>query len=314
MLKHLAIRNYQSIKKADLDLAPVTLIVGQNFAGKSTVLRTLRALAFNQSGDEFIRHGEKSAYVELGIETGEGELTTVGWEKPRGKSATYGLLDQTFTKTRSGVPEQVADLLGIREIPIDKAFSISPQFQMQWDAPLIVGDSGSRVARILGKLTRLDVVVTAQMLCRKDKDAASREASTAEEEAGRLQQQLDGLGDVAALREGINLVTRSVDLAGQRAQEIELLLDVVGRSERASVISQQAGHVQDLRTQLENARSAQESLFSAHEAVRRYKGADGAVEASGTAHSMAVDAHENALKAHEEVCKGAGLCEECPFR
>ncbi len=172
MLTHLSVKDFQAIQSADLDLAPVTLIAGHNMSGKSALLRALHSLCFNRTGDSFIREGEEIAQASVQVDG-----TVVFWEKERKTSASYsthpvnGTTDdvQTFVKTGSSVPDPIVEALKIRRIEVDPTFSIAPQFKMQHDT-LLIQESGSRLARILGSLTKLDVVVKAQMNCRKDRD------------------------------------------------------------------------------------------------------------------------------------------------
>ena len=54
MLKKWRIRNFKSIKSAEIELAPLTVLVGANSAGKSSLLQSILLMAQNASQDEEI--------------------------------------------------------------------------------------------------------------------------------------------------------------------------------------------------------------------------------------------------------------------
>ena len=214
MISQLTVEHFQSIEKATLDLSAVNLVVGRNYSGKSALaIRALYALATNRSGDDFIQQGAKQARVSLVLDDGQ-EIT---WTKARGKGGEYTLGDRTFTKTAGQVPEEIAEALGIRPIVIDDTLSLMPQIQRQWDAPFLIGETGSRIARILGKLTKVDVIVSAQMSTRKKRDRHAKERDTAEEEHGRLTEQREALPPVEELRSDLTLVHGAME----RAEKVE---------------------------------------------------------------------------------------------
>src|SRR5258708_20568027 len=59
----LQIRNFQSLKKIDLDLLPLTVIVGPSSSGKSALVRALKVLSSNERGADFITNGESSCSI-----------------------------------------------------------------------------------------------------------------------------------------------------------------------------------------------------------------------------------------------------------
>ncbi len=216
MISQLTVRGFQSIGNDTLDLAPVTLITGRNYSGKSAILRALHALATNKNGDEFIKQGEKQALVSVTLDDGQ----AITWTKAKGKGGEYELDGRTFTKTAGQVPEEIAEALGIRPIPIDDTFSLFPQIQRQWDPPFLVGESGSRIARALGKLTKVDVIVTAQMSCRKKRDRHVKIRETEEETGARLTEQREALPPVEELRADLTLIHSALERAATLEENI----------------------------------------------------------------------------------------------
>lgn len=161
MLTKLYVANYQSIEEADLELAPFTVIVGDNRSGKTALLRALRALVFNQSGNGFIRRGQPDCMVE--VTTSEGDL--IVWGKTK-TTAFYQMNDQDFSKMGGSVPDEIRDALGIRSIEIDATLTLTPQIAKDTEQFFLLDRSAGQAARALAKMTKLDVVVQAQSICR----------------------------------------------------------------------------------------------------------------------------------------------------
>ena len=195
MFTILKIKDFQRIEKADLKLAPFTVVVGDNFAGKSTILQALVALLTNRTGSEFIRHGQKTCQVEL--ETIEGDH--VVWYKTR-NTAEYELNGQRYTKMAGTVPEEILKILKVKPIEIDSTTNIWPQIHSQGEYTFLIPPhlSPGQVARFMGKLTRIDIVVKAQQFCK----AAIRQLTTDVKEAqNNIEQTEDELKEFSTLEQ-----------------------------------------------------------------------------------------------------------------
>lgn len=240
MFEQVDVDNYQSIAHLSVPLAEFTVIVGPSGRGKSAFLRALTSLCFNQVGQKFVRHGQSKARVALTFDDGQ----VVEWKKPREGGATYTTDEQEYTRTGRSVPPDIEKLLGVRRIEVDKGLSWRPQFHLQFDPPLLLTESSTLAARALARLTKLQVLVEAQMECRRDKLRVGRQHTSAEEEVERLQGQLSELPNVRKARnvlERANKLLASIQerlatakQADEIAQDITgalLLADVVPPSE-----------------------------------------------------------------------------------
>ena len=76
----LHIKNFQSIKLAELVLGQFTALVGPSNTGKSAVIRSIKSLMTNARGQDFITRGESSASVTLLLDDNHG----VAWQKGNG--------------------------------------------------------------------------------------------------------------------------------------------------------------------------------------------------------------------------------------
>lgn len=223
MLERIEVKGYQSLKDIDLPLGSFTVIVGPSGNGKSSLIRALKAICFNQSGHRFISHDQQRAWVRLTLDGGQ----TVEWEKPKDKSATYTTNDQLYTRTGRAVPEDIEKLIGIRKIEIDKGLAFTPQFHSQNDGPLLLDESSTLAARALAKLTKLSVLVEAQMDCRRDLKRSQRQHTSAEEEAERLRTQLAALPKVRRARNVLDRSNKLMRVSNERLGTARQAEDIV---------------------------------------------------------------------------------------
>jgi DNA repair exonuclease SbcCD ATPase subunit len=152
-------------------------------------MRALHGLCFNPSGKESIRRKQKEALVMLDMDDPRsGSPLTVAWLK--GQESRYQLsTGEEWTRLGRSVPDEITDLLGVREIEVDSQFSLLPQFHFQGiDYAWLLRESSARRARSLATMTLLDLVVKAQGVARRRARAASDDLrlATAQREAAEM--------------------------------------------------------------------------------------------------------------------------------
>ena len=228
MFEHLTVENFQSIKLGEIDFGRLTVIVGPSGRGKSAFIRALTALCFNQVPKDFIRHHQQKARVTLTLDGGQ----VVEWEKHRDKGATYGMGDQAYTRTARAVPPDITQALAVRRIEVDKGIAWRPQFSLQFDLPLLLTESSTLAARALAQLTKLSVLVEAQIECRRDKQRAVRQRTSGEEEVDRLKEQLDAMPNVRRARNIMDRASKrlreSTEKLTTATQADEIAQDIAG--------------------------------------------------------------------------------------
>jgi len=302
MLSHASLRNFQSWKALDIELGRITVIVGRGNAGKSAFVRALKYALTNKGGDGFIRHGEEEAAVGMVIDD-----HMLAWRKTKGKGGEYELDGAVYTKTGTTVPAEVVEATGIRGVSIDSTETLYPQINAQFDQPFIVKASGTKRARILGKLTKLDVLVQAQMLARKDADRASRELEGLDAEAERVKSAMLLLPDVPALVRDyaslpalllVNVQARDAYEAAETLQGYQAKRDQYDRLNTAVEKMEAAYNAYSQGT------TANESYQSV---VREY--ADSALK-----YDRAEEACAEIEAEYRAACDEIGLCSTCPLR
>ncbi len=309
-IKTLHIVDFQAIQAATIELGNLTVLCGQGDAGKSSLLRAFRALCLNDATDDDIRHGAKRCQVAVLLEDG----TEISWWKQRKQGGCYSIHSgkdyAEFVKTGGEVPVEVSSLLGIGQVEVDSTTTIEPQLSDQFDLPFLLYETGSKRARILGKATRLDTVVTAQMNCKKEHGQAQGMVKEIDSSIESVERQLAGIPDyedlavrVAAVYNALETITVSRKLAG-RAVELDAELSAA----RAQATAVDTGA---LRFPLETVESDLDRAATLSDlyndlVVAESKTRTLAEEAHGCRAELAV-----LTAKYEEACGAAGVCEQC---
>ena len=182
MLTSIEIRNYQSLHSVELELSPLTVIVGPSSSGKSAFTRALRTLTSNQRGDAFITHGERTATITAQTDKGTVSLS-------RGAVNEYTLLPtdkpkEVFSKLNGTTPEEVTKFLGIN--PRDPL-----NYASQFDMPYLLTASAGEVARALGELTNVHVIFEAAREANRRRLTASQTLKTRTIDYAEIQNQIE---------------------------------------------------------------------------------------------------------------------------
>lgn len=161
-----------------IPLSPgMNALVGENDMGKSTAFcAALRAVAYGESDDTFLRHGASEARIEIGVENGK----VVEWVRARTGTpkVTYrvlqngAVLNEGRQEVRGAAPDWVIDVLGIREVD-----DLDIQLRSQKTPVFLLNDTPSRRAQVLSvgsEASRLsELMEKYRALVRKDSETVS---------------------------------------------------------------------------------------------------------------------------------------------
>lgn len=306
MITDLIVTNFQSWEDVQLELAPITVIVGKGDRGKSALLRAMVCALTNQGGDDFIRRGADKATVAMNING-----HSLVWEKARGKGGEYDLDGVKFTKTGQSVPQEIQDATGFRALEVDKNYSVMPNVHEQFDPPFLVFESGSRTARILGKLTKVDTLVNAQIAARRDLKASETALSVAEQSIKSITGDLALLPDEKALRHEFNQVQQAVQEADELSNTRDRLRAAV-RTYRAA--TRQAVDFSGLAAEHNKAFTAYAFWADAVDALERHYRAVASLADAALGLDVATEKLAQLKAEYEAACESVGVCEVCPWK
>ena len=224
MIKHLAIRNFQSLAKADFELGRFTVIVGETDVGKSAIIRAIRYLATNQSGHGFVTHGQTRTGVQIDTEEG----ATVAWRKS--KTAVYKVRTngavEVYQKMGTHVPLEVASVLRIGEVTIgDDVFL--PNFHGQFDMPFLITSTSSSRARMLGEVSGANILYLAIQEARRRERTSASLRNTRMSDLERAKEVLKSFEGLEAAEQTLNKAAALLQAAADIDSRVSLIAEVI---------------------------------------------------------------------------------------
>lgn len=301
-LRALDIENYQALGSAVLELGQFTVVTGPTGAGKSAVIRALRLAAFNQRGTAFIRHGTKHCRVSLLDERGLGVAIARG---PGHDAYVVDVLGEVkkFTKLGGQVPAEVAELLNFSEL----------NFAAQFDRPYLLDSSGGQIARMLGKLTNVDLVFEAARRGYAQKQEMARRLKSTQAELEHLAAEAERYADLperlAAMVRAEEASARARAARERIARLFTLMKDAVNGAEavaeaRTSVQAVQPPSLDTLDSLVARRDRLGGLLYEVLQARNAIKSAEAI---AGALREQEIEAHDQVHNALVE----AGTCPTC---
>lgn len=255
-IRRVVIQNYQSIKRADLRLGEITVVIGPSDMGKSALIRALRDWAYNGSGNKFVTVGADTTRVACAL----GRKLKVVWEKRTGKKKNVGryvVADGetgekiAYEKFGRAVPPEVVDLTKIRPIVVDDLrFNVHVAEQDEAAFLLAKSWTPTMVAKIVGRISGIDALV----LANRDLNRKLTEAKGA---AKRTRVRVDEFLGALEAFEGLDALEEKVKQAQGVADRLETNERRLEKANRALVRFREA------RAGLEHSRAHAEALGEA---------------------------------------------------
>jgi len=229
VLKRIEVRNFQSLRRADIPLGWFTVVTGPSGSGKSALFRAVMTLASNARGTSYVSHGQKTCSVAA--EDGQW-IARITRSVPRsGGKNEYrvavrdgdGWQVTPYTKLNSQVPAQVSGLLQLTEL----------NFAQQLDPPYLLSLPGTEIARRLGDLTNVSLVLGAAAEANRVRKQHQRDLDAARERREALLAEAQEFAGLRERRSAVTAAGEALVRAQAAAVSAERLRALTGRLEAA---------------------------------------------------------------------------------
>lgn len=216
MLESLTIWNFQRHQYKHIDFAEhTTTLTGPTDAGKSTIIRALKWLFFNQpQGIRFVRWDAEFVKVKAVI---DGHKII----RKRGKKGNLYLLDgKRYVSFNNTVPDDIRKVLQVS----------AENLQRQLDYPFWFSLSPSQVAKELNKIVNLELIDQTQTNLASEQRKAKMTVDIAYERLTEAEQKKKELNWVPKLNEQLKRLEKRfviITTAKEQMQRLELLLNAV---------------------------------------------------------------------------------------
>lgn len=223
----LQVKNYQAVKDLTVALGDITVFLGHSDAGKSAILRAIEQAAYNDSSNHCLTinpDGTKAKETTVSLQTASNQIT---WRRTQ-TTASYILGTQVYEKMgKSGLPNEVQDFLGFREIsPDPQSPPFRSQYASQFEPPFLVGDRGGvSSARLLSRLIGLHVISGAQKVGHAGRTAIQQQYNLLEEQRDKLRVELSQYEALEESKSQLDvLMSRWVEV-GRKFQKVRQICD-----------------------------------------------------------------------------------------
>lgn len=227
----LVLSNFQIHQKPttlDIPENETTYVEGDSDTGKSSRLRAMRWLCENKpDGVSFVTFKQPRGTNSLVRLEVDGHVI----ERERGKSKNLYRMDgETFEAFGRSVPE-----------PIAKFLALSPYtFQLQGEAPFLIGASPTDAAKILSDACGLGVIDTAVQFVRSKKAAAEAEIRKSEILLESAQARLAAATEQLPLARALEAAAKAGDDVEELTRNVGLLSDALDDEPKGEVVDVEA--------------------------------------------------------------------------
>jgi len=227
------IRNFQSIKEANIEVDGFTILVGESSQGKSACLRAINAACNNKFKQNFLRYGADTIKVAVSYDENPNLLIVT---KTKKESPTYELGDLVFQKLNRTVPNEVNEFNNFGVIDyFEQKYPLN--YFSQFAKPLLLEFSQKRILEILSSSKAYDDMNTASTNLNKHKEqnngAFKQLSSMLSDNKSQLselkKQQNDIQGNIMQMRKYQQALT-DIDKTQENITELTTLYDTYNKS------------------------------------------------------------------------------------
>lgn len=180
------VENFQSIKKAEIEVNGFTVVTGPNNSGKSALMRAIRGAFTNAPAASYVRHGAKSLSVRLEFDDGQ----SLEWHKGGRGTNKYVINGHELQNVGRGAPAEVLDM-GVFPIKAGGR-TLWPQVAPQITGQVFLLDEvGSMVAEAIADVDRVHALNEALKDSESDRRAAVSKIKVRRADEVSLQEEVD---------------------------------------------------------------------------------------------------------------------------
>lgn len=212
MIRKIVLSNFMAHAQTELKLSDgLTVLVGPNNIGKSTVAVALKILARNANSNYVMQHDQKECSIS--VETSEGH--SIQWIKR--KSPSYVINGQSKDRLgRGGTPPELDETLRLAAVEFeDKDFE--PHFGDQKSPIFLINRPPSQIAQFFSTTSDAEKLVAMQRLHQRHRSEAQTKAKLLSAQNETIQQSIQSLESIPKLE----LELASLELESQSLLSLE---------------------------------------------------------------------------------------------
>lgn len=201
MLEQIELVNFEKHKKLQIDFRNgINVIIGSSNVGKSSIIRGIRWVTENLSGDEFINHDSNNCSVKLLMDNHE-------IQKIRKNSVSKYIVDgKELIGIGKSVPDEILEIINLNEMNI----------RIQFEKFFLLQDSSGEVARKLNKIVDLNIIDASIKTANRKVNESDRKLLNFQEQVNQAEKKITSYNWISKFE-------KEIELAEKLQSELQLL-------------------------------------------------------------------------------------------
>lgn len=231
--RKLIIENFQSHVYTEIDFVPgLNVFVGPSDSGKSSILRALRWVLFNQPrGTDFIRKGAKTCRVRLVLEDGTEIIRVRGKSENRYILRTPDGKEEVYESIGQGSHQMILQAHQMIPLTWDQKETLL-QFASQLEGPFLLSESSGSKAKLIGRISGAHWIDLALKDATREKNQVSNEIRQVEKQKASTLERLQPYEKVPQWEAAVKQATDRYRAIQRMKEKEERLRDLSERLQR----------------------------------------------------------------------------------
>lgn len=229
-IKQIQLKNFQKHSDLTVNLTNgVNTIVGKTGAGKSCIIRALRWILNDITGDFLRKEGTKKTEVTIKLDNGI-KITRV-----RSDTVNRYILEnngetEEFNSIGKTLPEKIKSILNVPILKVDKE-ELLLNVHTQLASPFLLGDTGTYRSKVLNALTGNDILEAVLRSYNRDLLELSKNTRNYQEEIKEKQELITKFkqehDNIKVIYDNVSVIVTSVKTVQERVQKVALLSEQI---------------------------------------------------------------------------------------
>lgn len=230
MISQVVLENFQSHKQSIFNFDKgLNLVVGSSNQGKTSLVRALSLVLYNQWDKSWVRIGSSFCKITLIMDNGVTVIREKGEKQNKYILKVPNQADCVYENFGVNVPEAISKVLNIRKIELDKDDSLTLNYSSQLESLFLFNRSGSQKAKVFGHLSGAHYLDYALRNLSTEKKQISTEKNLKTQEFSLLKEQFTALESVNSFKSKLEELEAKNTVLDTAKQRVEALKSLLGR-------------------------------------------------------------------------------------
>jgi len=245
-IKSIKLIDFQSHKNTKIEFSKnFNCIIGSTDAGKSSIIRALKFVLFGEPWEKsFVNYDSDFCQIEIEFSN------NVKIIRKKGENINqYIINDKVYNNFGTNIPSDIKTLVNIDTIKIDDNREINLNFSDQLDSIFLVNESDSVKARILNKLSGLDIIDNILKDLNNDKRDIILERNKLKQDLFNIEEEVKQYDKLEKKKGELDIIKLEIDKLKADIDKLNILSDI---QNNIKIWKQKKSEIQKLEKEYED--------------------------------------------------------------